>query len=256
VTYTLAGIEGPNGWGIDGDTFYVMDELSRRGIDTAFRLGDRDLATCLHRTGAIRAGTPLSEVTAEIATSLGVEPTVLPASNDPVRTVVQVADGTRLSFQEYFVLRRHEDDVVGLEYRGAENAAPAPGVLDAIEAADLVVVAPSNPPLSVWPILAVPKIRRAIESARSVVAVSPLFGGKALKGPADKVMASLGLAPGTAGILDAYKGLVSSLVIDQGDIADEALSTADVRVIATDTRMTTPEQGADFGAWLMDTMTR
>jgi len=256
VTYTLAGIEGPNGWGIDGDTFYVMDELSRRGIDTAFRLGDRDLATCLHRTGAIRAGTPLSEVTAEIATSLGVEPTVLPASNDPVRTVVQVADGTRLSFQEYFVLRRHEDDVVGLEYRGAENAAPAPGVLDAIEAADLVVVAPSNPPLSVWPILAVPKIRRAIESARSVVAVSPLFGGKALKGPADKVMASLGLAPGTAGILDAYKGLASSLVIDQGDIADEALSTADVRVIATDTRMTTPEQGADFGAWLMDTMTR
>lgn len=256
VTYTLAGIEGPNGWGIDGDTFHVMDEMSQRGIDTTFRLGDRDLATCLQRTDALRAGRTLSQVTGAIAASLGVRPSILPASNDPVRTMVQIADGTWLPFQEYFVVRRHEDEVVALEYRGAGIAAPAPGVLEAIAAAGLVVIAPSNPPLSIWPILAVPGIHEALESAGSVTAVSPLFGGKALKGPAAAVMASLGLPPGTAGILEAYGGLISSLVIDRGDAADEALSTAGVRIIAADTRMTTPGQGAAFGTWLMDTMTR
>ena len=254
VTYTLAGIEGPQGWGLADDTFFVMDELAARGIDTSFRLGDRDLATCLHRTNSLRAAVPLSQVTTEIATSLGVGPRILPASDDSIRTLVQIADGTWLDFQEYFVTRGHADDVIGLEYRGAATAKPAPGILDAIAAADLVVIAPSNPPLSIWPILEIPGIEAAVRSAPRVVAVSPLFGGKALKGPADRVLASLGLPGGTAGILTAYDGLLSALVVDSSDAGDESLSTSRMRVMAADTRIGYIEQGRLFGMWLMDTM--
>ncbi len=254
VTYTLAGIEGPQGWGLADDTFFVMDELAARGIDTSFRLGDRDLATCLHRTNSLRAAVPLSQVTTEIATSLGVGPRILPASDDSIRTLVQIADGTWLDFQEYFVTRGHADDVIGLEYRGAATAKPAPGILDAIAAADLVVIAPSNPPLSIWPILEIPGIEAAVRSAPRVVAVSPLFGGKALKGPADRVLASLGLPGGTAGILTAYDGLLSALVVDSSDAGDESLSTSRMRVMAADTRIGSIEQGRIFGMWLMDTM--
>ncbi len=255
VTYTLAGIEGPYGWGIAGDTFHVMDEMSGRGIDTSFRLGDRDLATCLQRGEALRSGTTLSVVTTQIATSLGVEQRVLPASDDAVKTEVQIATGEWLPFQEYFVLRRHQDDVAAVRYQGIASAVPAPGVLAAIAAADLVVIAPSNPPLSIWPILDVPGIRDAVAAAGSVVGVSPLFAGKALKGPADRVMATLGLPAGTAGVLEAYSGLLSVCVVDQSDSADEALSTTATRVLSTDTRMRTAAEGRRFGRWLLDTMT-
>ncbi len=254
VTYTLAGIGGPHGWGIAGDTFHVMDEMSRRGTDTSFRLGDRDLATCLQRSEALRTGTTLSVTTARIAASLGVEQQVLPASDDAVRTEVQIGTGEWLPFQEYFVLRRHEDDVAAVRYRGIEGAAPAPGVLAAITAADLVVIAPSNPPLSIWPILDIAGIRDAVAAARSVVGVSPLFAGKALKGPADRVMASLGLPPGTAGVLEAYAGLLSTCVVDESDSADESLSTPATRVLSADTRMRTVDEGRRFGRWLLDTM--
>ena len=255
VTYTLAGIEGPHGWGLASDTFGVMDELSVRGIDASFRLGDRDLATCLHRTEALREGVPLSVVTAEIGAALGVETTIVPASDDPIRTRVQIGDGRWLAFQEYFVKRRHKDRVTALAYEGIDDASPAPGVLEAIQSADLVVIAPSNPPLSIWPILDVPGIRSAVRSANRVVAVSPLFSGRPLKGPADRVLASLGIAPGTAGILESYNGLLSDLVVDLSDAEDESLSSRDTRVLAADTQMTTAEQGTRFGAWLLDTMT-
>ncbi len=254
VTYTLAGIEGPHGWGLADDTFAVMDEMSARGIDTSFRLGDRDLATCLQRTAALQAGAPLSMATARIATSLGVEPTVLPASDDPIRTTVQIADGSWIPFQEYFVARRHQDEVIALRYSGIDEATPAPGVIEAITTADVVVIAPSNPPLSIWPILDIPGVRDAVQRAPNVLAVSPLFGGKALKGPADRVLASLGLSPGTAGILEAYDGLLSRLVIDATDAGDEALATEHTTVIATDTRMLSAEDGRRFATWLMDTM--
>jgi LPPG:FO 2-phospho-L-lactate transferase len=167
---------------------------------------------------------------------------------------VQIADGSWLAFQEYFVTRGHQDEVTAIEYVGTADAAPAPGVLAAIRSADLVVVAPSNPPLSIWPILAVPGIRDALTAASCVVAVSPLFGGKALKGPADRVLVSLGLPSGTPGILKAYDGLIDTLVVDNGDSEDVSLSTDSTRVLATDTRMTTREQGSAFGSWLMDTM--
>ncbi len=256
VTYTLAGIEGPQGWGIAGDTFHVMDELSRRGVDTSFRLGDRDLATCLHRTEGLRSGRPLSTVTTEITQALGVAPRVLPATDDPVSTKVQISSGEWLAFQDYFVRRRHQDDVAALRYEGIEQARPAPGVLDAITLADLVVIAPSNPPLSIWPILDIAGIRESVMSAAAVVAVSPLFGGKPLKGPADRVMGSLGLPSGTAGILRAYEGLLSSLVVDESDAEDRALSTPATRVVPADTRIGTAEAGKKFGLWLLDTMAR
>ncbi len=254
VTYTLAGIQGPHGWGIAGDTFAVMDEFSARGIDTSFRLGDRDLATCLLRTEALRNGRPLSSVTAEIARSLGIAAKILPATDDRVRTKVQTASGEWLSFQDYFVVRQHSDEVRRLTYEGIASANPAPGLLDAIAAADLVVIAPSNPPLSIWPILDIPGVRNSVASADRVAAVSPLFGGKPLKGPADRVMAAMGLPPGTPGVLEAYDGLLNALVVDSTDRADERLSSPDTTVVAGDTRMTTEAQGRTFATWLMDTM--
>jgi len=256
VTYTLAGIEGPHGWGLADDTFFVMDELAVRGVDTSFRLGDRDLATCLQRTEALRSGTPLSEITAEIANALGIAANVLPASDDIVSTMIQVANGTWLPFQDYFVKRGHRDEVIGLEYQGVSDATPAPGVIAAIAAADLVVIAPSNPPLSIWPILEIPGVGNAVAEADRVVAISPLFGGKALKGPADRVLASLGLRGGTSGILDAYANLLETLVVDTADAADESLSTAATTVVATDTRMTNRKEGQRFGNWLLDTMSQ
>jgi len=152
VVYTLAGVEGPAGWGMAGDTFTVMQHLAARGVDTRFRLGDRDLATCLQRTAALDAGAVLSAATSAICTGLGVVPTVLPVSNDPVRTKITTPGGERLDFQEYFAVRGHRDEVAALDYEGAAQARPAPGVREAIAAADLVVIAPSNPPLSIWPI--------------------------------------------------------------------------------------------------------
>lgn len=255
VTYTLAGIEGPHGWGIADDTFQVMRELERRGIDASFAIGDRDLATCLQRTAALRSGIPLSEITNTTARSLGVEPRILPATDDIVRTKVQIEDGAWLPFQEYFVLRKHDDTVVAVDYEGAPVAKPAPGVPEAIANADLVVIAPSNPPLSIWPILAIPGIRQAIAEADRVVGVSPLFSGKALKGPADRVLASLGFPAGTPGILGAYAGLLDTLVVDLSDGEDESLSTDTTRVVSANTRMTTASEGSAFAAWLMDSMT-
>ncbi len=254
VTYTLAGIEGPLGWGIADDTFSVMDTLSDRGVDTSFRLGDRDLATCLFRTEALHNGIPLSQVTADIAMSLGIRERVMPATDHKIRTRVQIQDGSWIPFQDYFVRRGHRDTVVALEYEGVAGAEPAPGSLEAIARADLVVIAPSNPPLSIWPILQIPGVTDALINADKVVAISPLFGGKPLKGPADRVLASLGLEPGTRGVLEAYEGLLSALVVDEADTADERLATERTDIVAANTKISDPTTGRQFGDWLIDTM--
>jgi len=251
VVHTLAGIEGPRGWGIAGDTFAVMDQLDRMGVNTAFRLGDRDLAMCLHRTNRMAAGAPLSRVVEEHATALGVTATVVPVTDDAAPTVVVTSDGTSRSFQEYFVLRGQRDDVAALDFPAAERAQPAPGVLDAITEAALVVIAPSNPPLSIWPMLTVPGVRSALEGRR-VVAVSPLFGGKPVKGPADRVLSSLGLPAGTPGILEAYDGVITDLVIDVGDEADRSQVGGNVEIHTADTRITDPDAGKRFASWLVD----
>ena len=255
VLYTLAGIEGPHGWGIGNDSFTVMDQLEKLGADTSFRLGDRDLATCLLRTRMLRSGHKLSEATEQIRSALGVEPRILPATDDRLRTRVRIPDGTWLAFQEYFVERGHRDEVIEVAYAGAKQAKPAPGVVDAIAAADLVVIAPSNPPLSIGPVLAVPEIRQAVAAKERVVAISPLFGGKALKGPADRVMASLGFPAGNAGILAAYEGLISDLVIDIGDARDEEKLPTSVMIHATNTRLGSEDEARRFARWFQETFT-
>jgi LPPG:FO 2-phospho-L-lactate transferase len=252
VLYTLAGMEGRHGWGIDGDSHRVMAALQAIGVDTTFRVGDRDLAHCLWRTGRLDAGERLSVCTAELAASLGVMTRVLPASDDPVRTRVRISTEEWLAFQEYFVLRGHGDEVSAVEYSGADEAAPSPGVLEAIAEASIVIIAPSNPPLSIWPILAVPGIRSALAARDRVVAVSPLFSGKALKGPADRVMASLGLPPGNAGVAAAYEGLITDLVVDIGDEGDVTALEGDIRVHAVDTRIGDAAAGRRFASWLLE----
>lgn len=239
VVYTLAGLEGPEGWGRAGETFRFNDELARFGLDTTFRLGDLDLAVNVFRSMRLREGLPLSTVTAEVRAAFDVDAAVLPATDDQLRTVVEVGGGERLSFQDYFVARRASDTVKALSFEGAEDAKPAPGVLDAIAAAEKVVVGPSNPPLSIWPILAIPGIREAISSHPKVVAVSPLIGGKALKGPADRVMASMGLAPGNSGVVEAYDGLLHGLVVDESDAREDL---HDVDVLSTSISIKHPEQ--------------
>ena len=253
VVYTLAGAEGPHGWGLDGDSFIVMDRLAELGVDTTFRLGDRDLATCLERTNALGRGECLSAFTSGLTSALGVGSAVLPASDDPVRTKVQIAGGSWLDFQDYFVMRRHEDEVVSLAFEGASDARPAPDVIEAIADAATVIIAPSNPPLSIWPILAIDAIRAALQKKPAVIAVSPLFAGRAVKGPAASVLASLGLPPGNEGVAEAYEGLISHLVVDNVDSDDvAALTSDDVTVLATDTRIGDADGGARLAHRLLD----
>ena len=253
ITYTLAGIEGPQGWGVAGDTFAAMDQMAALGEDTAFRLGDRDLANCLLRTVRLDSGEPLSATIARAAAALGVALRVLPATDDTLRTEIITAGGERVAFQEYFVVRAQRDEVAELSFVGARTAKPAPEVVQAIEEADAVVIAPSNPPLSIWPILAVRGIREAVDRHQQVVAISPLFGGKPVKGPADRVLASLGLPAGNAGVAAAYAGLLSDLIVDDGDAADvESLKTPSLAVHALDIRMGDRESGKRFADAMLE----
>ena len=249
VVYTLAGLEGPQGWGRSGDTFAMNDELARFGVDNTFKLGDRDLALKLYRTNAMAGGATLSAVTEMVARSFGIDTRIVPATNDLLRTMVRIADGW-VTFQEYFVHRRYRDEVLDLRFDGAGSAKAAPGVIETIDEADLVVIAPSNPPLSIWPILAIDGIRDAIAAHPMVTAVSPLLGGKPIKGPADRVMTSLGLPPGNRGVAAAYAGLIDRLVIDTSD-EDDVASIEDIEIIVTDTLIEEPAAGARLAAELV-----
>lgn len=234
ITYSLAGSQGPAGWGRRDDTWSVMTELSELGIDTSFRLGDTDLAVAMYRTLRLAAGVPLSQVTSEIGRRFSIRPLLLPASDDSIRTRLTTIGGEELAFQTYFVLRHHQEAISRVEYAGIEGASPGPGVLEAIAEADVVVVAPSNPILSILPITAIPGVRQAMADRDTVVAVSPLVGGKAVKGPAVELMASLGHPPGHEGIVDVYAGLVTHLVVDD-DFTSPAMET-----LRTDTMIGDP----------------
>ncbi len=251
VLYTLADREGPQGWGIAGDTFTAMDRLAASGQDTRFRIGDADLAFCIARTRAMDAGEPLSSVVARTATLLGITRRILPVTDGALRTRIETATGEWLAFQDYFVLRGHRDEVAAVEYTGAGLTTPAPGVLEAISESDLLVIAPSNPPLSIWPILAVPGVRDALAKVPRVIAVSPLFAGIAIKGPAHRVMASLGLPPGNAGVLVAYQGLLTDLVVDIDDAADVSSLGGEVAIHAVDTRITRRVDAARLASFIM-----
>lgn len=242
ILYTLAGLSDPGrGWGLLGDTFHAVDALSRYRDDTWFRLGDRDLATHLFRTEELRNGRTLSDVTESQAHSLGVKVTVLPMSDGTVRTIIDSSQG-RLSFQEYLVRDRARPTVRSIRYEGIRNAKPAPGVVGAIEQADIVVIAPSNPFVSIGPILALSGVRAAVRRATApVVAVSPLIGGRPVKGPADRMMRALGMKPSPLPLAELYKDLLDGLVIDTTDKSFvPALEERGLSVATTNTLMKTP----------------
>jgi LPPG:FO 2-phospho-L-lactate transferase len=256
VLYTLAGIEGPEGWGRADDTWEVMGHLAALGVDTAFTIGDSDLATNLFRTLRLRQRETLSAIAAELAARFGVTTTVLPASDQPIRTRVATSDGEWLTFQDYFVHRNQRDEVSDLRFDGAASALPAPGVLEALAGADAVIVAPSNPPLSIWPILAIPGIEPAVATVGRVIGISPLFGGEALKGPAHRVLAGLGYPRGNSGVIAAYDGLLTDLVIDRSD-ADEAITLrrAGLSIHVADTRIGDAERAERLARWLVELVT-
>ena len=234
LLYTLAGvIDTERGWGRQGESWNALESVRAWGGEDWFRLGDLDIGLHLVRTEMLRAGTPLSDVTAQMAERANVTARILPASDDRLRTQVHTPAGP-FPFQEWFVARAHEDEADAVSYEGADDTRAAPGVLEALAGADAILIAPSNPYLSIGPILAVAEIRRALES-RSVrcVAVSPLIAGKAVSGPLDRMLSRMAGGTTPAHVTDCYLGLIDALVIDETD----APADADVELVVTRTLM-------------------
>ena len=256
VTYTLADAINPDtGWGLVNESWQSRTMLEQYGGVSWFGLGDRDLGTHLYRTQRLHEGADLATVTAEITTAWNLGLTVLPATCDSLRTMVTLAAddaagsntpilaaGTEISFQEYFVQRHHSVPISNVRFEGAEDSMPAPGVLDAIESADLIVIAPSNPLVSIAPVLAVPGIRDALVRRRkNVIAVSPIIAGAALKGPADRMLAELGHDASVLGVAALYNEFVSTLVIDTADNSlKSAVESFGLNCIVTETIMSKP----------------
>lgn len=242
-TYTLAGaIDPQRGWGLVNESFHAMDTLGRYGGIDWFSLGDQDLGTHLYRTQRLAEGATLTEVTAEINAAWGIKAALLPVSDDPIETRVTLAGGEEIGFQEYFVRLAHAVDISSVRFLGVEQARPTAAALAAIESAETLVIAPSNPLVSIQPVLCVPGIESAVLSRRSRnVAVSPIIGGRALKGPADRMMRELGEQATVVGIARRYRDLAATLVIDEadseftGEIEDQGM-----QVIAVPTIMSEP----------------
>jgi LPPG:FO 2-phospho-L-lactate transferase len=239
VMYTLAGISNPEtGWGIGNESFETLNMLENYGEETWFKLGDKDLATHILRTSRMRSGETLTDITAGLSGALGVDSAVLPMSDDPVSTILDTPEG-RLEFQEYFVRRGQRDEVLGIELRGIQDAGPTERVLAAIGGADAIVFCPSNPVVSVGPILALPGMTEALASTSAPkVAVSPIVGGRALKGPADRMLASLGHEVSATGVARMYAGLVDGMVVDRTDEEERAgIEALGMRVLVTQSVM-------------------
>jgi LPPG:FO 2-phospho-L-lactate transferase len=234
ILYTLTGrLDESKGWGRDGESWNALETVTALGGESWFRLGDLDLGVHLVRTQGLRAGEPLSAVTARLAQGFGLQPALLPATDDRLRTWLDTPVG-ELPFQEWFVARGRRDEVDGVRFEGAESALPAPGVLKSLQAADLIAIAPSNPFVSIGPILAVRGIREALEQRSApVVAVSPLIGGRAVRGPAARMLRRLRGGVGPRQVTACYQGLIDALVIDEADAEEEA----GVRAIVTRTLM-------------------
>jgi LPPG:FO 2-phospho-L-lactate transferase len=242
VTYTLAGIVDAAGWGIADDTTNALMQMARYGIDTWFTLRDRDIGTHMARTSWLAEGLSLSEITDRIRTALGVESRILPMSDDPVRTKILTREGVTRDFQEYFVKLRHTDEVASVSYEGAAGSSPAPGVLQVLAEADRIVVCPSNPVLSIGPILAVPGVREALVARRAdVVAISPIVAGAALKGPAARLLPVVGAEPSAAGVAGLYREFCGTMVVDRLDGGQtEAVEALGVRARVAQTIMHSP----------------
>jgi LPPG:FO 2-phospho-L-lactate transferase len=238
VLYTLAGLIDERGWGVANDTFHLVDALGRYGYDTWFRLGDRDFATSLFRTRRLSEGASLSQVTREITRALGLKLNLVPVTDDDLRTKVATTAG-RLDFQDYFVRRQAQDDVMKVEFDGAKKARPAPAVLQSIKEAEAVILAPSNPLVSIGPILAVKGVREAlIETSARVAAISPIIGGSVVKGPADRMMRNLGMEVSATQVARLYQDFLDVFVLDLADqrLAED-VAELDIEPLVTATLM-------------------
>ena len=244
VTYTLAGLadEG-RGWGLKNETWECLSALKRLGRETWFNLGDRDMAVHIHRTQRMQEGAPLAEVTAEVCERLGIACRLLPMSNERVETIVSTERGDT-GFQEYLVKYQAMDRVKGIRFAGIESAEPSDGVLEAITEAEGVIIAPSNPIISIGPILAVDGVRERLTAARATVtAISPIVGGKAIKGPAADMMDALGHEVSAYGVAEIYRPFLGSFIIDYADAADlDRVRGLGIRTIITDTIMASLER--------------
>lgn len=248
VIYALAGAVNPEtGWGLTGDSFAVIDQLERFGYERWFNLGDKDLAMAVHRTRLIHEGLPMHEIVAGLAKSWGLNCTILPMTNERIETRITGPAG-ELPFQDYMVRLRTEVDVHGIRFAGADTAKPAPGVIEAIRDAETVILAPSNPLVSIGPILAVPGVREALAGSNARrAAISPIIAGQVVKGPAAKMMTTLGHEVSALGVARIYAGLIDLMVIDDLDSAlAPAIEALGMRCFVTDTMMTSTERKAEL----------
>ncbi len=255
ICYTLAGeVNSATGWGLKSETWHAMDTVARYGGDTWFHLGDRDLGTHLYRTARLREGALLSTVTEEIAEAWQIGVDLVPMSDAPVRTYLELLDGTEVAFQDYFVKLRHSVPVEAVTFRGASQATPTEGILEAFAAAERIILAPSNPIVSIGPILAIPAVRNALEKYRDKVrAVSPIVAGVALKGPADRLLRELGHEASVVGVAGLLADVTDTLVIDEQDAAlAKSISGLDVRPVVTNTIMSTPELAKKLASVVID----
>jgi len=254
ILYALAGhLSVERGWGIDNDSFRCLERMAHLGQPTWFSLGDLDLATHLTRSNLLRAGKSLSAATAELAKRLGIHSRVLPMSDDRVLTLVDTPKGT-LNFQEYFVRERHQVEVRAVRFEGAETAHPAPGVIESIQSAEAIILAPSNPVTSIGPILAVPDVREALRrTSAPVAAVSPIVGGEAVSGPAGVLMRRKGWPSTIAGVAQAYEDFLDLLVVDLEDHADaDHLREGGLRVVCTNTVMKSLEDRLELAEFTLN----
>jgi LPPG:FO 2-phospho-L-lactate transferase len=253
ILYALADAISPErGWGLDNESFRCLERMEQLGQPAWFGLGDLDLATHLVRTNLLRDGESLSGVTAELARRMGIRTRVLPMSNDRVATMLDTPLGT-LNFQEYFVRERHQVEVRAVHFEGAERAKPAPGVLECLHSADVIILAPSNPVTSIGPILAVPGMREALRQASApVTAVSPIIGGDAFSGPAGTLMKRKGWPSTIAGVAQAYEDFLDILIVDMADHADaDHLREGDLHVLCANTIMKTPQDKQELARFTL-----
>ena len=256
VTYSLAGVDNPEtGWGLVGETWKVMESLNFLGGVTWFQLGDKDLGTHLYRTNRLVDGNSLTAITSEIASQFKIKTKLLPMTDDKVSTFVTLADsGEEISFQEYFVKLKHSVAVSDIRFDGVENSHPGPEVVESIVNAEKIVIAPSNPLVSIGPVLAISEIFSAVQSRReSTVAISPIVGGLALKGPADRLMRELGHEPSVVGVAHLYKDFAGTLVIDNADEDHRKdIEALGMRCVVTDTVMSSPTISASLASTVLN----
>ena len=255
VTYTLAGVNNvETGWGLQGETWVAMESLKKLGGETWFNLGDKDLATHLYRTARLSEGVGLKEITKEIASAMGISVNLLPMTEDRVETMVTLLEsGDEISFQEYFVKHRHQVPISSVRFNGSQEAQATHGVIDAIREAEVVIIAPSNPLVSIAPIFSIPEISNALkERKEDVVAVSPIVAGSALKGPADRLLNELGYEASVEGVAKYYQDWINTLIIDKADFDSvENIESLGINCVSTETVMSDPQIAASLGSTLL-----